>query len=463
MCGICGFFFGSCHSKCSVDPTEAASLLAHRGPHGQCAYWPTPSLFLGFTRLAVVDLSANGNQPFIAKGYMDDKSSAVVCNGEIYNHLALKDLLCLEQKDSSDCCVILPGVSKWGIDEFLKRIDGMFAIALCSWSHTSDSVQVWLCRDRFGIKPLYWGTCTSGGCFSFSSEIKGIPDTWTLREVPPGHIVHLVQQNKVVTVTEQRFALPWEPSLQKFTVLDGKLNKILFDTRPLSSDIRATLSAAVKKQLMGDREVAVLLSGGVDSSLIAAIAARELARSGKHLATFTIHHDFGVSSDLLHAREAAKWIGSIHSEVSFSTMEGFEALERVIYHTETYDVITVRAAVPLYLLAKHVSKTHHVVLVGEGADELFGGYSLFSQFDEKGIVAFRAELSRRLSLISDSELLRVDRCTMAFGVEARVPYLDSKFASLIMHQGCDPEKLSHPSIGRIEKLLLVVHQLSFQL
>lgn len=343
---------------------------------------------------------------------------------------------------TSDCSVVLPGVAKWGVDDFVKRVDGMFAMAVCAWGSAGDDehVDVWLCRDRFGVKPLLWGTCAAGCCFGFASEARGLPDDWpAVHDVTPGCVLHVALAGAGVSVKETRFALPWPLRTQPV----------------LQSDIRAALMAAVRKQVtQGDRTVAVLLSGGVDSALIAAIAARELARTGQQLRTFTICHDaVGRSADAEHARATAQWIGSAHEEIAFSSQQGISALSHVIRHVETHDVITVRAAVPLYLLAQHVRAAGcDVVLVGEGADELFGGYSLFRHCADAA--AMRAETERTLALISDAELLRVDRCTMACGVEARVPYLDAEFAALVMHDSCQSDKLWHAGTGRVEKLLL---------
>lgn len=446
MCGICGTFFGD---SCCVPPDRAELLhaIAHRGPDGASLISLAPRSFLGFSRLSLV---GDAQQPFV------DGAFALVCNGEIYNHEELR-LSMLAQHPlapvsdaaaaPTDCSILLQCFTVWGLEESLRRLDGMFALALVS---TTSAVQdVFLARDRMGVKPLLWGLCGARRCLAFGSEAAALPATWHVADVAPGHLVHIrISAGAPAEVVRDALFLPqWHPSPQRDLVTCGAL--------------RAALVSAVEAQLVGDHPVGVMLSGGLDSSVLAAVAARLYRQRGAApLEAFTIAHvavgePAPDSADLISARLTAEYVGANLSCFTFNTAEALAVLGDVIAHMETYDVGVIRVAVPLFLLAKKVAASGcRAVLVGEGADEVFGGYALFQPYSREALPEFQRELERRLACISVSELLKVDRCTMAFGVEARVPFLDAAFLSLAMHDSCAERKLSHPSTGRLEKSLL---------
>ena len=382
-----------------------------------------------------------------------DGAKALVCNGEIYNHdelrLSLSRAMPSADAIDSDCSVLLPCIAAWGLAECLARLEGMFALAFII--STGDGAQdVFLARDRMGVKPLVWGLCASSRCLAFGSEARALPAQWRVVDVAPGHLVHvrISDTGPCEIVSDSPFLPPWRRIPESFHVS--------------CSSLRAALVAAVDAQLMGDHPVGVLLSGGLDSSIIAAIAARLYRQRGAlPLRAFLISHvaagasGASASADLVNARLVAKYIGANLTSFTFDTAEALSALSDVIAHLESFDVGLIRVAVPLFLLSKKVAACGiRAVLVGEGADEVFGGYALFRAYGRGDLSAFQRELERRLAAISASELLRVDRCTMSAGVEARVPFLDSGFLSLAMHESCAERKLSHPSVGRLEKSLL---------
>jgi asparagine synthase (glutamine-hydrolysing) len=456
MCGIVGSFWSnSCTCNSPRNPSVHTRSIAHRGPDGASHVLIPPYGYLGFTQLSLVGES---KQPF------QSNSRSIVCNGEIFNYKQLQFLLpshALGSRISSDCDVLLPGIAEWGFEECIKKLDGMFAIAM-SVSLSEESQEVFIARDRFGIKPILWGLCEFGRCLAFSSEACGLPANWNISDVSPGHILHFrISINKTVElINNNRYITPWTVSPQVDPVC--------------SSALRRSLISAVDSHLMGDYPVGVFLSGGVDSSIIASIAARLYQQRRKTLKTFSISHVADVStirneskslstsslSDLSFAQKTADFIQSDLTCFTFDTAEALSVLKDVIFQIESYDVGLVRVAVPLYLLSKKTaSHGCRVVLVGEGADEVFGGYALFRAYSPHGdsnfdANAFKCELERRLTSISASELHRVDRCTMAFGVEARVPFLDASFLRIAMHDSCIKKKMSHPSSGIIEKYLL---------
>jgi len=448
MCGIGGTLRFS-HCRCVLRPVDF-DLLSHRGPQQRSSFRSASgALELAFHRLSIVDLSHAGMQPFVHETAASDDGWAVMCNGELYNAEELRSQLDWAFSSHSDCEVIIPAVLRWGVQGLARRLVGQFAFVAANYCPSSGALKrAWLCRDSFGIKPLHVAQLCPH-VVMFASEAKAIPCTSSTRELIEGHVMEVseLEPGKVLLkeTSWREQQLPWR-ALQLSSPLKH-------------AQIAAALKDAVVRRLHGDVPIGVFLSGGVDSSLIAAIAAKELRGRGQQLHTFTVYHADSIDTGLTdahYARQVARFIGSIHHELAFTSAEALQALPEVVRALETDDVITVRAAVPLFLLSKFVSKEcgFRAVLVGEGADELFAGYSLFSEFDSLSLDAFQAEVARRLSLIGDSELLRVDRSTMAWGLEARVPFLDLDLVSLCMDASIAEEKLSHPSLGKIEKNLL---------
>jgi asparagine synthase (glutamine-hydrolysing) len=388
MCGIVGAY-GAQPQRLEI----ALDRLAHRGPDGRAAIY-IPNGVLGHARLAIIDVEG-GRQPIA------DSSNTrwLVCNGEIYNHAALRaDYPEYHFKTKSDSEVILP-LYQWYGSEAVSLLDGMFAFAIL------DEQGVFLARDRLGKKPLYYGWADD--TFFFASEIKalqGIVDS--ILEFPPGHWFRtdtgFVPYYDVVAVCNEVATRRVRP--------------------PTMTDIRISLGAAVRKRLMTDVPLGVFLSGGLDSSIIAALVCQDL-----HAV-----HSFAVgmagSADLHYARLAALFLGTQHHEYVYTVDEMVAALPEVIYYLESFDPALVRSAVPNYFLARLASQHVKVVLSGEGADELYSGYEYLKPL---GIgEQLQVELVTITSQLYNRNLQRLDRMTMAHGLEGRVPFLDPAFVEL---------------------------------
>jgi asparagine synthase (glutamine-hydrolysing) len=344
-----------------------------------------------FNRLAINDLSGDGMQPFVQNEKM------LVCNGEIYNHKEF------DNTNTNDCKCLIPLIEKHGILTASMMIRGVFAICY------TDGERVLASRDPLGVRPLFY-TRFGPGKIAFASEVKGLLEFNTRVEIfPPGHVYD--------SVTDQ-FSC-WYPC---YWDVPGTVNP--------PSPIKQVFEESVKIRIQNtDRNVAFLLSGGLDSSLVAAIGKKYLCTKIK---TFSIGTSVD-SPDLKAARVMAEFLDSDHTEILFDPIkDGLPVIEQVIYSLESYDTTTVRASVPMWLLAKHISENtdYKVILSGEGSDELFGGYLYFHY--APSVNDFSKECSRRLRLIHQFDGLRADRCMAAHGLELRVPFLDKKFVELGM-------------------------------
>lgn len=414
---MCGFVV-VVGSKVGVDQVlESAAHLAHRGPDEKAHHVTAEGTILVHQRLAIVDLYT-GRQPIISQ-----RGPVLVHNGEIWNHQALRGELGDVFTTKSDSESILRGYEAWG-EKVVDRLDGDFAFVVVDGKH------IFAGRDAIGIKPLYVGRDATGGLW-FASEQKALFEHCeTIEEFPPGHIFTL----------ERGFERWFKPTWWDETAIpkeDG-------------SKLRDSLIRAVEKRLMGDVPVGALLSGGLDSSLVSAIAARLLRARGRTLKTFSVGFD-PESPDLVRAREVAKFIGSDHTEVVVSIEEGIKAIEHMIWLTETYDITTIRASTPMYLMSKEIARQGvKVVLSGEGADEIFGGYLYFAH--APSAEEFHKECIRRIKRLHTADVLRADRSTMGAAVEARVPFLDPEFVAAAMK--VDPELKTIESGTRMEKDVL---------
>lgn len=411
---------------------QQSRLLRHRGPDWSGSY-TAPHAVLAHERLAIVDVNT-GAQPLLST----DGKQALAVNGEIYNHQDIRR----ELKDSyafrteSDCEVILPLYLKHG-PHFLDQLRGMFAF--CLYDETKD---VWMiARDPIGIMPLYYGHDKHGQLF-VASEMKALMDVCNqVHEFPPGHYWTSGQAEP-----QRWYHRDWE---QFENVADAVTDK---------PALRAALEDAVISHLMTDVPYGVLLSGGLDSSITAALAARHAAmrvEDGEQSpAWWPRLHSFAIglenSPDLAAARKAADHIGTVHHGFTFTIQEGLDALEEVIYHLETYDVTSIRAATPMYLMARKIHAMGiKMVLSGEGADEIFGGYLYFHKAPNPR--AFHEETVRKLSRLHSYDCLRANKAMAAWGVEARVPFLDTRFLDVAMTIN-PADKMAGP--GKIEKHIL---------
>ena len=411
---------------------EMSKRLRHRGPDWSGIY-STDKAILVHERLSIVD-PGNGAQPL----YNPDRTHVLAVNGEIYNHKELEKALTVDFQfqTGSDCEVILAKYKEKG-PAFLDEINGIFAFIL--YDAVEDSYLIG--RDHMGIIPLYMGYDERGN-FYVASEMKALtPVCKSVQEFPPGH--YLWSKDGELTRYYQRDWMEYD------NVKDNVTDKLAR---------RDALEDAVKRQLMCDVPYGVLLSGGLDSSIISAVtkqyAARRVEDDGKSEAWWPQLHSFAVglkgSPDLSAAQKVADHLGTIHHEITFTVQEGLDALRDVIYHLETYDVTTIRASTPMYLMARFIKAMGiKMVLSGEGSDELFGGYLYFHKAPDAK--EFHEETVRKLSQLHMYDCLRANKSMAAWGVEGRVPFLDKEFMDVAMRVNPKDKMCGN---GKIEKHLL---------
>jgi len=435
---MCGIWLYICASR--TEETDAAvKTLEPRGPE-HTHIVDLSGVTLGFTRLAINGLTPLGNQPF----NLDSKH--LVCNGEIYNHLALAERHgFVVPEGTSDCYVLLQLAHTLAPQDLCRTLDGVFAFAV------SDAAkdEVLVARDPYGVRPLFEAIYTAGGRLSrcFASEIKGLlPGYDTIAPFPPG--------------TYRRYKTSTGEMLESHRYHTVPHTKLAYFTAPYHWEeskhaLRAALMAAVKKRMNCDRPIGALLSGGVDSSLIASIAASELKKVGKKLHTFSIGME--GSTDLVFAQKVADHIGSIHHTIVKTREEFLSAIPEVIKAAETYDITTVRASVGNYLVGKYIRENTDIKVVfnGDGSDEIGGGYLYFyaAPHDE----AFEAETERLLEEIHLFDVLRSDRGMAANGLEARTPFLDKNVVATWKAMDSSyrrPRVLSEKQGSMIEKRVL---------
>ena len=414
MCGIIGVFDLKVESSSLRDQVlEMSKKLRHRGPDWSGIYCGEKSI-LAHERLSIVD-PQSGNQPLYSK----DRKHILAVNGEIYNYKQLR----AETEDNyefqtnSDCEVILSLYRKKGIS-FIEELNGIFAFAL--YDEVKDEYLI--ARDHIGIIPLYLGWDTYGN-FYVSSELKGLEGYCTkIEEFKPGHYLHSK-----------------DGAIKKWYKRDWSEYASVKENETSIDDLRKALENAVHRQLMSDVPYGVLLSGGLDSSVTSALAKKyskiNVEKGEGHSMWWPQLHSFAIglegSPDLAAARKVADAIGTVHHEVNFTVQEGLDALRDVIYHIETYDVTTIRASTPMYLLARVIkSMGIKMVLSGEGADELFGGYLYFHK--APNAQAFHEETVRKLGKLNMYDCLRANKTLAAWGVEGRVPFLDKEFIDVAM-------------------------------
>jgi len=430
MCGIVGVFDLKIDSQ-QLRPQvlEMSKKIRHRGPDWSGIFCEDKAI-LAHERLSIVDPSS-GKQPLYSK----DGNLVLAVNGEIYNHQGIRDRF----KDSyefltqSDCEVILPLYREKGKD-FLEDLNGIFAFAL----YDKEKDEYLIARDHIGIIPLYMGWDQFGN-FYVASELKSLEGVCNkIQEFLPGH-----------------YWSSKEGEMKRWYTRDWMEYDNVKDNPASIDELRDALEAAVHRQLMSDVPYGVLLSGGLDSSVISAIAKKYAAhRVESHDvkdAWWPQLHSFAIglegSPDLAAAQKVADHIGTVHHEVHFTIQEGLDAVKDVIYHLETYDVTTVRASTPMYLLSRVIkSMGVKMVLSGEGADEIFGGYLYFHKAPDAK--AFHEETIRKLSKLHLYDCLRANKSLAAWGVEGRVPFLDKEFLDVAMRM--NPEEKMAKN-GRMEK------------
>jgi asparagine synthase (glutamine-hydrolysing) len=455
MCGILAVIgIESKEIECIEKKAIAsANLLIHRGPDFLgVTMTKNKSCILCHQRLAIVDL-ISGNQPLVSQ----DGQIRLICNGEIYNHLQLRESIKIADEKwttKSDCESLLhlfSGVqSSLEIAEKIRMIDGIFAFVL-----VDDKTDHFLiARDHIGIIPLYYGFDLAGNLW-VASELKALQGMCvSFKEFPAGHFIH----GKIGEHDDKRPARWYQPPFYSSSF--ESMTWATTDTEKLES----LFKQAVKKQMMCDVPFGILLSGGVDSSIVAACASefskqRTEDPTGKSGAWWPQIHTFSIglkeSPDLKNAAIVAKHLKTVHHEFVMTVEEGLANLSNVIYHLETYDVTTVRASTPMYLMAEKI-KTFGIkmILSGEGSDEMLGGYLYFHKCPSPE--EFFCETVRKLKLLHKYDCLRANKAMAAFGVETRVPFLDKDFLEYVMtlHPKDKMCGKASPDGKRIEKWIL---------
>lgn len=433
MCGIVAIFHVEEQTQALRDKAlRMSQKIRHRGPDWSGIYCGGHAI-LAHERLSIVD-PESGQQPL----YSPDRCQVLAVNGEIYNHKDLRERYKdqYEFQTGSDCEVILALYRDRGID-FLEELNGIFAFAL--YDETRDEFLI--ARDPIGVIPLYIGYDADGKVY-VASELKALEGQCDHYEpFLPGH-----------------YYWSGEGKMHRYYHRDWMDYDQVKDNKASVTAIHDGLEAAVRRQLMSDVPYGVLLSGGLDSSIISAVAEKyadmRIEDDSKTKAYWPRLHSFAVglkgAPDLAKARLVADHIGTVHHEINYTIQEGLDAIRDVIYFIETYDVTTVRASTPMYLLARVIkSMGIKMVLSGEGADEIFGGYLYFHKAPDAR--AFHEETVRKLSKLYLYDCLRANKSLAAWGVEGRVPFLDKEFLDIAMRT--NPEAKLCPGMMMEKKIL----------
>ncbi|MBT4780302.1 MAG: asparagine synthase B [Polaribacter sp.] len=414
MCGIvCAFDLKESPEALRPQLLEMSKKIRHRGPDWSGIY-SDKKVIMSHERLAIVD-PASGQQPL----FSEDKKLVLAANGEIYNHRELRKQFegTYNFQTASDCEVILALYKEKGVG-FLDELNGIFGFAL----YDVEKDEYFIARDHVGIIPLYIGW-DQNGTFYVASELKALEGTCTKIELfPPGHYM---------SSKDGQFVKWYHREWRDYEAVKENQTSI--------AEVKKALEDAVHRQLMSDVPYGVLLSGGLDSSVTSAIAKKyaqkRIESDDKSEAWYPQLHSFSVglegSPDLAAAKKVADHIGTIHHEIKFTIQEGLDAIKDVIYNIETYDITTIRSSTPMYLMARVIkSMGIKMVLSGEGADEIFGGYLYFHK--APNAEEFHEETVRKLEKLHMYDCLRANKSLMAWGIEGRVPFLDKEFIDVAM-------------------------------
>jgi asparagine synthase (glutamine-hydrolysing) len=403
MCGIWLVLGGLARQQNVIQYLHA---LEKRGPDNTKTIKVNSNLILGFTRLAINGIGSAGDQP------MCYDETRTICNGEIYNYKELAKRHSIELPSGVSDCFVLPRLYKKFISNpttFCRALDGVYALIICNVERN----EIFIARDPYGVRPLFQAKYEDES-IAWSSEIKGFPPGYTsISHFPPGSFARYILSGNALEIRKYH-EIPYQ--------------QILSEKDIATQLLKTTLTSAVKKRLLSDRPIGALLSGGLDSSLVAAILARELNGMGKKLHTFSI--GMSGSTDLEHARQVANHIDSIHHEIIVNPNDFIDAIPEVIRAIESYDVTTVRASVGNYLIGKWIRENTDIKVVfnGDGSDEIGGGYIYFyaAPNDEE----FEEDSERLLNEIHMFDVLRSDRCISSHGLEPRTPFLDKSFVAV---------------------------------
>lgn len=413
---MCGFLTGIVDQKEESELRASLEKIFYRGPDDTKAIFDGKA-FIGFQRLAIMDPTSKGDQPFQSEHY------TLVCNGEIYNHQVIRsdfeDTYSFQSK--SDCEVILPLIEALGIEKTAKVLDGEFAFVIYDRKK-----EVFLAaRDHMGIRPMFYGKHKDSDQLLFASEVKALlSHCKTISPFPPGHYYDGQEFHRFIDLT----------TVSKSDYIE--------DEEKALQGIKDKLSQGVLKRLEADAPIGFLLSGGLDSSLVCAIAAKE---SKKPIKTFAVGIEEGPI-DTKYAKIVADYLGADHTEVLFKKEDIFRTLDDLIYRLETYDITTIRASMGMNLVCEYIKKETDikVLFTGEVSDELFGyKYTDFAPSAEE----FQREAKKRIDELFIYDVLRADRCISSNSLEARVPFSDKDFVDFVMK--IDPKlKMNSTGIGK---------------
>ena len=402
---MCGIF-----SKFAIVPNNVPEIknnLVHRGPDS-CISIDLQQHLLVFHRLAIIDPSEKSNVILNSQGVY------LLCNGEIYNYRSLIHKYNLNSEPGSDCRVILELYHLFKEPSlFVNELDGVFSFII----YDKPNNLIFTGRDRYGVRPLFkcYQKNISDHIF-FSSEAKMFPnlENYVMSPVIPGTIEKWLIQDTIQLLDTKIWF--------NFNIVHSHL-----DYSTTISFIKQYFTEAVRKRLMSDRPIGFLLSGGLDSSLVASVASRLLSN---RITTFSI--GLKDSPDLKAARKVATFLDSNHHEIVITEKDIIDSIDKVVYHTETFDTTTIRASIPMFLLSKYISQNTEIKVIfsGEGADELFGGYLYFKK--APSLLEFQKETERLISELYLYDVLRGDRTTAAWGLELRVPFLDADFSRFVL-------------------------------
>ncbi len=494
MCGIWGYItYENIHSMTKIF--ESFMKVQKRGPDKSDfkSINELVKIYLGFHRLAIMDRSTAGDQPFTYElNTMDEhRSIYVLCNGEIYNYKQLVFENDFKMKSGSDCECIPHMYVKYGFQNTLERIRGEFAICIIDIDHKNEKIQMYLGRDRGGVRPLFVGIDDHG--IGFSSILTGLIDIiepTKIRQMKRAEIINIcIVKDQPFSVTSIKYhyltkditdsetrQIYYKKNqtdsndhstnveyVKKIHEQDVDSDSVLNNEKVMNcmfKNIREMLIGAVTCRLESDRPLGALLSGGLDSSLIVAIAAKHLKKSGKVLKTFSI--GINGSTDKYYAEMVAKHTGTEHTHVEFTQKQFLDAIPEVIWATESYDTTTIRASTGQYLISRWIRENTDikVLLIGDGSDELCSGYMYFH--NSPSPLESHRENIRLIEDITYFDSLRADRCIAYNGLEARVPFLDHHFIDLYLSLPYEARiPLDRPSgqnidgkIKKIEKWLL---------
>jgi asparagine synthase (glutamine-hydrolysing) len=420
MCGIWGFITNKTNKNYDIIKLfECFNKIKYRGPDTSRFIELNEfnqKIFLGFHRLAIIDRYSSGDQPFVIE--YDNRTIYSITNGEIYNYMELIELYNLDTSLSKSDCYVIPLLyEKFGAYETAKLLDGEFSTVILDFYHETGELKVSMFRDPLGIRPLFYNMTDDH--LIFGSELKSViindPSDTDIRQFQPGYILEYTSSGY---------------KLQLYTDIYNN-NKILDDdVNTICQMIRETLEKSVISMLNTERPLGALLSGGLDSSLVVGIASKYLSKYNKKLRTFSI----GIpgSTDRYYAELVANYCNTDHTHIELTVDDFLEAVNPVIYRTETFDITTIRASVGQYLVSKWISENTDikVLLIGDGSDELTSGYMYFHKTPDP--LSGHNENIRLLKNIHYFDVLRADRGIASNGLEARVPFLTKSFVKLYL-------------------------------